>query len=107
MRLVREQAMAKKAAAERKRKEAQAEKERRERLDRLAQRPSEKVWVEIEAGIERRNAGCYDRAASLLFDLHTLAQEGGAMPAFMGRLQSVRQRHARKERFLERLVGIR
>jgi len=105
-RLAREQAKAKKAEAQRKRKAALAEKERRERLDRLAQRPPEKVWSEIETEIERRNPGGYDRAASLLFDCHVLAQEGGTMHDFMDRLRSIRQRHTRKERFLERLVGL-
>ena len=106
IRLARAQARAKKEEADRKRQAAKAEKERRERLDTLARRPPGKVWLQIEAEIERRNPGGYDRAAALLFDLHTLAEEGGTKPDFMGRLQSIRQRHARKERFLERLVGV-
>jgi hypothetical protein len=48
----------------------------------------------------------YHRAASLLFDLRALADEGGTMPDFTRRLAMIRNRHAGEGRFLARLAGI-
>jgi hypothetical protein len=62
------------------------------------------VWREIEDEIERRNASGYDRAASLLFDLHALAAEEGSRGEFDRRLASIRTRHEKKMKFIERLT---
>ena len=105
IRLARERAEANKAAAERKRHAKEAEKARRSRLDAIARR-GESAWSEIESEIERRNAAGYDKAASLLFDLRAIAEERGAIEDFAGRLRTIRERHARKERFIERLAAI-
>jgi len=101
----RERAEAEKAEAERRRQREEAEKARRARLAEVA-RKGEQVWNKIESEIERRNAGGYDRAAGLIQDLRMLAEEHGTMPDFARRLQAIRERHARKERFIARLAGM-
>ena len=101
----RERAEADKARTERKRQAEEAEKSRRARLEAIMRR-GEGVWREIETEIERRNASGYDKAASLLVDLKTIADERGATGDFTRRLGAVRARHARKERFIERLRGL-
>ena len=106
IRLAHERAQAGKAAAELRRQEAQAEKSRRVQLDAIARR-GESVWREIETEIGRRTAAGYDRAASLLHDLRIIAGEQGAIEGFASRLGTIRERHARKERFIERLTAIR
>lgn len=103
--LAREQAEAEKLAAERKRRVEEVEKARQARLVAIARR-GESVWREVEAEIERRSATGYDKAASLLLDLQVVAVEGGTMPDFEKRLRAIRDRHARKERFIERLAKI-
>ena len=105
IRVAREQADADKAAAEQKRRAQEAEKSRRIRLDAVARR-GEGVWREIEGEIERRNSSGYDRAASLLLDLRAIAEESNTLKDFARRLQTLRERHARKERFLERLTKL-
>ncbi len=102
---IREQAAAAEAArieAERQRRARAAEQERRARLTVLRQRGAA-VWREVETGIEKRNAGGYDRALKLLLDLRALAQEDGTLAAFSDRVHSLRDRHSRKLRFIERL----
>jgi hypothetical protein len=106
MRLAREQAAAEKLAAERARQAKEAENARQARLSAIARR-GESVWREVEAEIERRNATAYDKAAALLEDLHALARERGGMEDFLRRLRAIRVRHARKERFIERLTALR
>jgi hypothetical protein len=88
--------------AERRRQDEEAEKARRVRLEALRQR-GEEVWREIEAEIERRNASGYDRAAALLSGLQALAVADGAQADFRRRLASIRARHGRKGKFIERL----
>lgn len=105
IRLARERAKAEKAAAERRRQAEEAAKARRVRLDMIARR-GESVWREIETEIERRNATGYDRAASLLLDLRAIAEERGMIKDFARRLRAIRERHARKERFIERLAAM-
>jgi hypothetical protein len=82
-----------------------AEKARRTRLDTLKRR-GETVWREIENEIERRNPGGYDRALGLLTDLAVLATEQGSNRDFNRRLQAIRERHAKKGRFIERLAAL-
>jgi hypothetical protein len=103
IRLARERAAAEKAEAERRRREEEAEKARRARLAEVAGK-GEKVWDEIENEIARRNPKGYDRAAELLGDLRTLAEERGTLPDFARHLLAIRERHAGKQRFIERLA---
>ena len=98
-------AAARRLEAERRRKAEEAERKRRARVDSVRQR-GEKVWADIETEIGRRHASGYDRAAGLLFDLRTLAEEDGTMEEFSKRVRSIRDRHPRKKRFLERLTGL-
>ena len=83
----------------------QAEQEERARRKRLkaVRRRGESVWGEIETEILRRQASAYGRAASLIFDLGTLAEEDGTKEEFLKRVRSIRHRHARKRTFLARL----
>jgi hypothetical protein len=104
IRLARERAKAEKAAAERRRQADEAERARRVRIEAIARR-GEDVWREIETEIERRNASGYDKAAALLLDLRMIAEERETMAEFARRLRMIRERHARKERFIERLAA--
>jgi hypothetical protein len=94
-----------KAAAERHRKELEAEKETRRRLEALKRR-GDAVWTDVEAAIVLRNASGYGRAVALLADLQAVAQDVGDMAAFKRRLEEMRERHARKGRFLEKLASL-
>ncbi len=105
IRQARERAQADKAEAERKRREEEAERSRRARLEAISRR-GESVWREVETEIERRNAAGYDKAANLLRDLRTISRENGTAGEFDRRLQQIRDRHARKERLIERLAQL-
>jgi uncharacterized Zn finger protein len=83
----------------------EAEKTRRARLLAIARR-GEGVWREVEAEIERRNAAAYDKAAELLLDLQALAKQQGTIEDFLHRLRAIREKHVRKERFIERLAAL-
>ncbi len=98
----RERADAERREAERRRQAAEAEKARRVRLKALKQRGAS-VWREIEDGIERRNPAGYDQAISLLSDLKALAVEEGSQDDFNSRVGSIRTRHEKKGKFIERL----
>nr|WP_206364800.1 hypothetical protein [Sphingomonas populi] len=105
IRLARDRAKAEKAEAARRRQAEEAEKARLVRIDALAGR-GESVWQEVEAEIERRNAPGYDKAATLLLDLRAIAETRGTLAEFGRRLHEIRERHARKQRFIERLAAI-
>lgn len=99
---------ARKAAEAERRKARRLESERREEEKRGARLRDlrlrgEEVWRDIENEINRRNVSAYDCAAALISDLRTLAEEDDAVDAFSSRLDSLRSRHRRKGRFLERL----
>jgi hypothetical protein len=94
-----------KAAAERRRKALEKAKEEQRRLEALKRR-GEAVWTDVEAAIALRNALGYHTAAALLADLRMVAQEPGDMAVFRHRLEDIRERHARKGRFLEKLVSL-
>lgn len=98
----RENAQAERRRAERQRQERLQEQARQARLAALRRQGAE-AWREVEAEVERRNASGYDRAASLIFDLRRLADEDGQTTDFTNRLNALRQRHERKQRFIERL----
>ena len=93
------------AEAERRRKELETAAATRRRLDALERR-GEAVWADIEAAIALRNAPGYDTAAVLLADLQALAREPDDLAAFKRHLENIRERHARKGRFLERLTSL-
>jgi len=60
----------------------------------------------VEAEIERRNAPGYDKAAALLLDLSAIAETRGTPTEFGRRLNEIRKRRARKDRFIERLAAL-
>jgi hypothetical protein len=99
----RERAAAERREAERRRQAAEAEKARRARLKILKQRGASSVWREIEQEIERRSRAGYDNAMSLLSDVQALALEEGNQDDFDRRLGSIRARHEKKAKFIERL----
>jgi hypothetical protein len=90
-------------AAKRKREAAEQERARRKRLDALLERGSE-AWGDVETEIERRNAQGYVAAIQLLLDLQAIADEEDTAEDFRRRLDSIRERHVRKLRFIERLA---
>jgi hypothetical protein len=105
VRQARERAEAEAAAKAKRRQEKAARKAQRLRVDALAERGDD-VWDEIEAEIERRNAGGYNRAVEVLADLQIVAREAGTAAAFACRMEGIRGRHASKKRFMERIEGI-
>lgn len=105
IRHARERTQAEKAAAEQRRRDEEAERARRARLEDTRRR-GESVWREIESEIDRRNATGYDKAATLLLDLRAISEEKGEHEDFVRRLKEIRDRHARKERFIERLAKL-
>ncbi|WP_366511005.1 hypothetical protein [Mesorhizobium sp.] len=103
IRLARKRAEAEAAEAQRRLLAEAAEKARDVRIDALRQR-GENVWAEVETEIMRRNPAGYDKAAALLSDLSVLAERGGSTEEFRHRLQAIRERHAGKGRFIERVT---
>ena len=106
IRTERETAAAERREAERRRQAELEEQARRVRLGALAARGAASVWREVETEIERRNAAGYERAVHLLRDLRALAEEDGSAKEFSERVRSLRDRHERKRRFIERLAGL-
>ena len=104
-RAAREREKARLRAFERYRKAEEAERARQARLDALAKR-GEAVWQEIETEIDRRNSSGYDNATHLLQDLATIAGEQHTVKDFRNRLDGIRERHHRKQRFLDRLNSL-
>ena len=105
IRQARERKESERMAVERKQRAAEEKRARRARLDAIMRRGDD-VWREIKSEIERRNASAYDKAAGLLLDLKTIAEERGTTEDFSHRLRAIRERHARKERVIERLTGL-
>ena len=105
LRQARERARLARLEAEARQRAEEAERARRARLTAVNRR-GESAWREVETEIERGNAPAYDRAATLLSDLKTIAEECGAAQDFLARLHAIRTRHARKTRFIERLEAL-
>jgi hypothetical protein len=101
----RERLQAEKQEAERRRKVQDAAKAQRARRDALKRRGTA-VWGDVEAEIERRNPPGYEAAAGLLSDLKALAADQGMLADFARRLEAIRERHARKGKFIERLKAL-
>lgn len=72
-------------------------------LDQLGRRQPE-IWKQVAAHVWTRQPKDYDRAVSLLIDLHDLAVCRGQTARFQAALEKVRQVHAAKESFLRRLA---
>ena len=104
-RATREAIVAERREAERQRQAREAEEARRLRLHAVRGRGTE-VWNEVEKAISKRNPDGYDQAISLLLDLQALAGEDGETETFTSHVRSLRERHARKPRFIERLAQL-
>ena len=102
VRAERETAEAKRLVAERGLRARATDRERKRRLD-TARRRGVLAWREVEREINRRNAAAYDRAVDLLLDLKIVAEQDGEAGVFMQRLDKLRERHAGKRLFIERL----
>jgi hypothetical protein len=100
-----EEATIREAEVERQKAAEAEERARRARLPALALR-GEAVWPEIEAEIARRNPAGYKRAFALLQDMKALAAQNGTTADFSRRVHSIRERHARKGQFIERLEDL-
>lgn len=98
----RRQAEQARTAAEHRRRAEEQAAARARHLASLAKR-GQAAWTEVEALIEQRNAGGYDKAAALLADLGEIAAQEGRRAEFLRRLAAIRDRHARKGRFIDRL----
>ncbi len=61
------------------------------------------VWREIEELVSRRNGPAYDRATALLLNLCKRSRKGRKTTKFTRLLATLRARHERKGRFIERL----
>ena len=72
-------------------------------LDQLGRRQAE-IWKQVAAHVHTRQPKDYDRAVSLLVDLHDLAVSRGRTAGFQTALEKIRQVHAAKESFLRRLA---
>ena len=62
------------------------------------------IWKQVAAHVQTRQPKDYDRAVSLLIDLHDLAVCRGQTAGFQTALRKIRQAHAAKESFLRRLA---
>lgn len=93
------------ARAERERREAEAAEARKKRLAAVASR-GEFAWREVDDEIDRRNAAGYDRAAAILADLREIAASKGNSNEFERRVGALREKHARKGQFIDRLRSL-
>ena len=93
-------------AAQRVEDEARRERERalarERRLDELAAE-EDAAWSSVDALIASRKPAEYDAAVALLTDLQALAEREGRYDTFTLRTIALRQTHARKPSFIERL----
>ena len=91
-------------AAEAARTKAKEEANRALFLDQLAKREKE-VWKQVDAYIQKRQPNDYDRAVTLLSNLHDLAVRQGGEDEFHLTMDDLRKTHAAKESFLRRLAN--
>jgi uncharacterized Zn finger protein len=72
-------------------------------LEQLGRRQLE-IWKQVAAHIQTRQPKDYERAVSLLADLHDLAVSRGRTAGFQRALVKIRQVHAAKGSFMRRLA---
>lgn len=97
---------AERMAAERERREREAAEARDRYLSGLAQREAE-AWREVDVLIATKQPGRYDEAVKLLLDLRDLSLREGRAEEVEARLLRLREEHARKPSFIERLKKVR
>lgn len=98
----RRRAEAEAAAREKARREREAAAARQRHLDQLSGR-DEDLWGQVDVLVDTKQPKSYDQAVSLLKDLRDLAARDGREPSFAARLQALRQAHAKKSSFVDRL----
>ena len=76
---------------------------KRKRPPAASARRENAVWREVEEFVSRRNGTAYDQATTLLLDLRKRSPKGRKTTAFTRHLASLRARHERKGKFIERL----
>jgi hypothetical protein len=89
--------------AEAAKRRAEDEASRTRYLDQLGRRQPE-IWKQVATHIQMRQPRAYDKAVSLLTDLHDLAVRRGQALGFQTELEKIRQVHDAKESFLRRLA---
>ena len=89
--------------AEAAKRRAQDEANRARYLDQIGRRQPE-IWNQVATHIQMRQPKNYDKAVSLLTDLHDLAVRRGQTVGFQTELEKIRQIHAAKESLLRRLA---
>ena len=89
--------------AEAAKRKTEEEANRAQYLDQLERRQLE-IWKQVAAHVQTRQPKDYDRAVSLLTDLHELAVCRGQTAGFQTALAKIRQVHAAKGSFLRRLA---
>lgn len=94
---------AEQAARDRARREREDAERRAHFLDQLAAREVE-TWREVDTLIATRLANDYDRAVRLLADLRDLAARDGRTSETAARIQALRDQHARKWSFVDRVM---
>ena len=94
---------AERAAAERARREREKAESRERYLEGLAQREA-KAWEEVDTLIATKHPSRYDDAVKLLCDLRDLGFRKGRASEVEARLLRLREQHARKPSFVERLT---
>jgi hypothetical protein len=90
------------AAQERARKEREAAAIRERYLGALAPRET-KMWEKVEALVATKQPRRYDEAVALIVDLREIAVRAGRQAEAAARIARLRELHARKPSFLDRL----
>jgi hypothetical protein len=93
---------AERAARERARRERAEAEALERRLDELAMR-EEAAWRRIEELVAERKPASYDEAVRLLRDLRALGSREGRIAEADARIEALREQHARKSTFIDRL----
>ncbi len=93
---------AEKRAKEKARREREAAIARERHLDNLAGQ-EDALWAAVDGFVATRQPKCYDMAVKVLLDLRDLAARGSSGD-FRARIEALRQTHARKPTFIERLA---
>jgi hypothetical protein len=100
---------AERAEQERQKKQRQRDEEQRRQAELRERRlaslagSEESLWKQVESLVATKLPRKYDEAVSLLVDLRDLAGRAGTTAAFEARLRTLRERHAAKRTFLQRL----
>jgi hypothetical protein len=90
---------------ERNRRRREKEAKRKAHLESLMQR-AESVWREVDSLVECKTGSAYDGASQHLRELRDAYALAGRMPEYGQRLQSLRERNARRPALLGRLAKL-